>query len=53
MSKQKKYFIKTFGCQMNVYDSWRIAAMLDARGMVATKDVADADIIILNTCSVR
>lgn len=53
MKKQKKYFIKTFGCQMNVYDSWRIAAMLDARGMVATKDVADADIIILNTCSVR
>ena len=38
---------------MNVYDSWRIAAILDARGMVATKDVADADIIILNTCSVR
>ena len=38
---------------MNVYDSWRIAAMLDARGMQATKDVADADIIILNTCSVR
>lgn len=38
---------------MNVYDSWRIAAMLDARGMAATKDVADADIIILNTCSVR
>ena len=53
MSKQKKYFIKTFGCQMNVYDSWRIAAMLDARGMVATKNVAEADIIILNTCSVR
>ena len=49
----KKYFIKTFGCQMNVYDSWRIAAMLDARGMTATKSVADADIIILNTCSVR
>lgn len=38
---------------MNVYDSWRIAAMLDARGMTATKDIADADIIILNTCSVR
>ena len=49
----KKYFIKTFGCQMNVYDSWRIAAMLDARGMTATKSVSDADIIILNTCSVR
>ena len=38
---------------MNVYDSWRIAAMLNAQGMVATKNVADADIIILNTCSVR
>ena len=38
---------------MNVYDSWRIAAMLNAQCMVATKNVADADIIILNTCSVR
>ncbi len=38
---------------MNVYDSWRIAAMLNAQGMVATNNVADADIIILNTCSVR
>ena len=38
---------------MNVYDSWRIAAMLDAHGMTATKSVADADVIILNTCSVR
>ena len=38
---------------MNVYDSWRIAAMLDARGYKSTNDVADADIIILNTCSVR
>ena len=38
---------------MNVYDSWRIAAMLDARGFMPTQNVADADIIILNTCSVR
>lgn len=49
----KKYFIQTFGCQMNVYDGWRIAAMLDARGMTRTEDVSDADIIILNTCAVR
>ena len=49
----KKYFIKTFGCQMNVYDSWRIAAMLNARGLIATDSPTDADIIILNTCSVR
>ena len=53
MAKLKKYFIKTFGCQMNVYDGWRIAAMLDAHGMTATDSPADADIIILNTCSVR
>ena len=38
---------------MNVYDGWRIAAMLDAHGMVRTDDVTDADIIILNTCAVR
>ena len=38
---------------MNVYDGWRIAAMLDARGMTQTDSPADADIIILNTCSVR
>lgn len=49
----KKFFIKTFGCQMNVYDGQRIAAMLAARGMTETDDVSDADIIILNTCAVR
>lgn len=49
----KKFFIQTFGCQMNVYDGWRIASMLEHRGMVRTDDVSDADIIILNTCAVR
>ncbi len=49
----KKYFIQTFGCQMNVYDGWRIAAMLNARGLNQTNDFSDADIIILNTCAVR
>ena len=38
---------------MNVYDGWRIAAMLTHRGMVQTDQVSDADIIILNTCAVR
>ena len=51
--KQKKFFIQTFGCQMNVYDGWRIAAMLEHRGMHRTETVSDADIIILNTCAVR
>ncbi len=49
----KKFFIQTFGCQMNVYDGWRIAAMLTHRGMIQTQNVSDADIIILNTCAVR
>ncbi len=49
----KKFFIQTFGCQMNVYDGWRIAAMLSARGMEQTDNISDADIIILNTCAVR
>lgn len=53
MQKIQKYFIQTFGCQMNVYDGWRIAAMLNAHGLCQTTDVADADIIILNTCAVR
>ena len=53
MSKMQKFFIQTFGCQMNVYDGQRIAAMLEKHGLTQTEDVSDADIIILNTCAVR
>ena len=49
----KKFFIQTFGCQMNVYDGWRIARMLEHRGLTQTDNIPDADIIILNTCAVR
>ena len=50
----KKVFIKTFGCQMNEYDSNRMLDSLnDSHGVVATKDETEADIILLNTCSVR
>lgn len=49
----QKFFIQTFGCQMNVYDGQRIAAMLEKHGFTQTDNVADADLIILNTCSVR
>lgn len=49
----KKYLIHTFGCQMNDLDSEKIAGNLRHQGMVATKDASQADIIILNTCSVR
>lgn len=49
----KKFFIQTFGCQMNVYDGQRLAALLESRGMTPANDVADADVILLNTCAVR
>ena len=49
----QKFFIQTFGCQMNVYDGERIAAMLEKHGLSQTDNVADADLIILNTCAVR
>lgn len=50
----KKVFIKTFGCQMNEYDSSRMADMLAVSdGMVETQTIEEADVILLNTCSVR
>lgn len=53
MSNQKKLFIKTYGCQMNVYDSERMAEALGGKGYVATDTPDDADMILLNTCHIR
>ena len=49
----KKYYIKTFGCQMNVYDSNRIAAVLRQLGYMEASTLRSADLIILNTCHIR
>ena len=49
----KKYFIKTFGCQMNVYDSGRMARMLDEMGLKETTVQRDADVVVFNTCHIR
>jgi tRNA-2-methylthio-N6-dimethylallyladenosine synthase len=49
----KKLFIKTYGCQMNVYDSARMADALLPHGYAATETVEDADLVILNTCHIR
>ncbi len=49
----KKIFIKTFGCQMNVYDSERMAETLRASGYAETGQPDDADLILLNTCHIR
>ncbi len=54
MTATKKLYIRTFGCQMNEYDSGKMADVLHASdGLVATDDPADADVILFNTCSVR
>ncbi|MBM2320151.1 MULTISPECIES: tRNA (N6-isopentenyl adenosine(37)-C2)-methylthiotransferase MiaB [Marivita] len=53
MSEPKKLFIKTYGCQMNVYDSERMAEALGGQGYVETQTPDDADMILLNTCHIR
>lgn len=50
---QKKFYIETYGCQMNVADSEVVAAILKAKGFEYTKEKSEADIILVNTCSVR
>ncbi|EZP71381.1 (Dimethylallyl)adenosine tRNA methylthiotransferase MiaB [Sphingomonas paucimobilis] len=47
------FHVKSFGCQMNVYDGERMAEMLGERGMSAAADGAQADLVILNTCHIR
>ena len=49
----RKYLIETYGCQMNVHDSERMAGLLEQAGYEATSDAADADVVVINTCSVR
>ena len=49
----KKLFIKTYGCQMNVYDSDRMADALAPHGYMPVQDASDADLIVLNTCHIR
>ncbi len=48
-----KYFLETFGCQMNILDSELVEGQLRARGMSATTDYREAELILFNTCSVR
>ena len=51
--KGKKYFIKTYGCQMNVHDSEEISAHLESIGFNKVDTIEDADIVVLNTCAIR
>lgn len=51
--KNKKYYIETYGCQMNVHDSENIKAILENIGLTITENMQEADLIILNTCAIR
>ncbi len=53
MTDARKLFIKTYGCQMNVYDSERMAEALGAEGYVTTDVAEEADMVLLNTCHIR
>ncbi|QTQ82607.1 tRNA (N6-isopentenyl adenosine(37)-C2)-methylthiotransferase MiaB [Agrobacterium tumefaciens] len=52
-SNSRKVFIKTYGCQMNVYDSVRMSDALAKDGYVQTEDMGEADLVLLNTCHIR
>ena len=49
----KKYFVKTFGCQMNVHDSEKIAGMFELDGMIKANSEDNADVLFINTCTIR
>src|SRR5246500_206312 len=53
MTQARKLYVKSFGCQMNVYDSRRMADPLPPHGYVETSTAEDADLVILNTCHIR
>jgi tRNA-2-methylthio-N6-dimethylallyladenosine synthase len=53
VSKGRKLFIETYGCQMNVSDSEVVVSILQEKGIGVTGDINDADIILVNTCSIR
>jgi tRNA-2-methylthio-N6-dimethylallyladenosine synthase len=52
-SEAKSYYLATYGCQMNEYDSNLIAEMLEKRGLQEVTDMNEADVVIVNTCSIR
>ncbi len=49
----RTYHVKSFGCQMNVYDGERMAELLGANGMTPAPDSTSADLVVLNTCHIR
>jgi len=53
VTEPRRFFVRTYGCQMNEHDSERIAGLLAADGLVAADSAETADIVVLNTCCIR
>ena len=51
--ESRKLYIETYGCQMNVLDSEVVAAILQQRNYTVTGEIAEADLVLVNTCSIR
>ena len=51
--KNKRYFLRTYGCQMNVHDSEQIKSYLEMLGMSSVDELSSADVVVLNTCAIR
>jgi tRNA-2-methylthio-N6-dimethylallyladenosine synthase len=52
-NNNKHYFIKTYGCQMNIHESEKLAGMLISLGYTECSNMKDADVIVFNTCCIR
>jgi tRNA-2-methylthio-N6-dimethylallyladenosine synthase len=53
LTPKGKYFIKTFGCQMNLHDTERMSSVLEEQGYAASEEISNADLVIFNSCSIR
>ena len=49
----KSFFVKSYGCQMNFYDSEKITSILENKGMIEKEEIKNADVVIFNTCNIR
>ena len=49
----KSFFVKSYGCQMNFYDSEKITSILENKGMTEKEEINNADVVIFNTCNIR
>ena len=51
--RHSTFFVKSYGCQMNIYDSEKIISILENKGLKQNKDLETADLVVFNTCNIR